>query len=146
MKQEFEETSRGKSLKNVATLLTAALIPIIILVSQTVGAIYKTNNPDNVDITNGLAYIQQTLIAGIGVGIVIALIIVWLLIRIYRRDKNFSEAKLPMLLLVFVGACVVAIAAISNYTSSVENQYLKDHDRPTLSEFFDKLEEQKKKK
>jgi RsiW-degrading membrane proteinase PrsW (M82 family) len=146
MKQEFEETSRGKSLKNVATLLTAALIPIIILVSQTVGAIYKTNNPDNVDITNGLAYIQQTLIAGIGVGIVIALIIVWLIIRIYRRDKNFSEAKLPMLLLVFVGACVVAIAAISNYTSSVENQYLKDHDRPTLSEFFDKLEEQKKKK
>jgi glucan phosphoethanolaminetransferase (alkaline phosphatase superfamily) len=146
MKQEFEETSRGKSLKNVATFLTAALIPIIILVSQTVGAIYKTNNPDNVDITNGLAYIQQTLIAGIGVGIVIALIIVWLIIRIYRRDKNFSEAKLPMLLLVFVGACVVAIAAISNYTSSVENQYLKDHDRPTLSEFFDKLEEQKKKK
>ena len=135
-------TSRP-SLRTIALSLTALLVPLSMLAANLVAALYKSNNPDSVDITNGLAYLQQSLVAGFGTAVMIAALIIWLITRMYRRDKSFAEAKLPLVLLVSIGVLVTTLALISNYTSTVEDQYRKDHGQPTLSEFFDRLDKQK---
>ncbi len=145
MNQESQITGSSKGLRNLAIFLVTALVPVVIIVSQVVGVFYKSSNPDNVDVTNGLAYLQQTLIAGIGSGVLIALVVIWLIIRMYHSDKTFSQAKLPMILLIFISLSVVTMLALNNYASAVEDDYLREHGRPTISEFFDKIEEQKDK-
>jgi len=105
-------------------------------------AFYKSNNPDNVDITNSLAYLQQSLIASFGVGVLITALIIWLIIRMYKRDGNFAEAKLPLTLLIVIVVAIITLGLVSNYTSSVEDQYRIDNGQPTIDEFFNKLDQQ----
>ena len=130
--------------RTIATSLAALLVPLSIAAASITGAYYKSNNPNNVDITNGLAYLQQTLIAGFGVGIIIGLCVVGLIIHMYRQDKNFIQAKFPLLLLVAVGVIIGTAGLFSGYTSRVEDQYRIDRGQPTLQQFFDKLESNNK--
>ena len=130
------------SLRTISTILSALLLPLTMLVSAATGAYYKNNNPDNVDITQGLAYLQQTLVAGVGCFVIILLIIVGLIVMMYRQDKNFINAKLPLVLLSAVVVIIVGTLLVNNYTNQVQDQYLRDNNRPTLKQYFDQVEKQ----
>ena len=115
------------SLRTIAITLTAALLPLSMLMSNIVTALYKAGNPENVDITAGLAYLRQSLFAGFGTALIIGAIVVWLIVSMYRRDRNFVEAKLPLVLLGMVVFVLIISAAVSSYTGAVEDQYRRDH-------------------
>ena len=135
--------SSRPNLRTISVALSALLLPLSILAGVLTAAYYKSSNPDNVDITNGLAYLRQTMFAAIAVGVIIGIIIIVMIIKMYRRDGNFIDAKLPLVLLVAIAVIVGSIAIVSNYTSSVEDQYRIDRGQPTLQQFFDKLEQNK---
>jgi|GEM_PF-3364705 len=134
--------SSRPSLRTIALSLTTLLVPLSMITGAATSAFYKSNNPDNVDITNSLAYLQQSLIASFGVGVLITALIIWLIIRMYKRDGNFTEAKLPLTLLIVIVVAIITLGLVSNYTSSVEDQYRIDNGQPTIDEFFNKLDQQ----
>ena len=135
--------SSRPSYRTIAITLSALLLPLSILAGLIAAAYFKSTNPNNVDITNGLAYLQHTMFFAIGVGVAIGVNVVWLIVSMYRRDKNFVQAKLPLTILISVVAIIGAIGILSSYTSSVEDQYRTDRGQPTLQEFFDALDKNK---
>lgn len=129
--------------RTIAVTLSTLLLPLSILAGAVAGAYYKSTNPNNIDITTSLAYLQQTLFIGIGVGILIGLSVVGLIVHMYKKDRGFVQAKLPLTLLVAVGLIVGLISLSSSFISRAEDQYRIDHGQPTLQQFFDKLESDK---
>ena len=115
------------TLRTAAITLTTLLIPLSMLFGNIVTALYKSTNPSDVDITNDLAYLRESLFAGFGAAFLIGAIIVWLIVLMYRRDKNFSEAKFPLVLLVSLCIVTFAALAVSGYTNAVEDQYTRDY-------------------
>ncbi len=126
------------NLRTRTTALSALIVPITLLVSTVTGAYYKSSNPQNIDITQGLAYLQQTMTAAVITFSLIALFIVIGIVKMYRRDRNFSDAKLPLVLFSATIVLLIATGITNAYTNSVQDQYLRDQGRPTLQEFFDK--------
>lgn len=134
---------RRPSLRTLAITLTCLLLPLTMLAGVVAAAILKSANPDNIDITTSLAYLRQTMIASIIVfGLAVATI-VGLIVKMYRRDHNFTQAKLPLVLLVSTVGVIALLLVVNAYTNSVREQYLRDHGRPTLDQFFETLEQQK---
>ncbi len=119
--------SSRPSLRTIALSLIALLFPLAMLVGNSVTAFHKSTNPNNVDITAGLAYLRQTLFASFGTAFIIGAIVVWLIIMMYRRDRNFIEAKLPLALLVVVTIVLIGAISLNSYTNAVEDQYRQDH-------------------
>lgn len=136
-------TMTRPSLRTIATALTALTLPIVMIVTTIAGAYYKTTNPADVDITQGLAYLRETMTIGVAVFVVCIVVIIGLIVAMYRRDHNFAQAKLPMALLATMVIIMGVVILTSNYTNEVQDQYLRDHNRPTTQEFFDRLEQQK---
>lgn len=134
---------RRPSLRTLAISLTCLLLPLTMLASAVAAAIYKSANPDNIDITTSLAYLRQTMIVAIVVFALLVATIVGLIVKMYRRDRNFAQAKLPLVLLVSTVGIIAILLVVNAYTNSVQEQYLRDHGRPTLDQFFETLEQQK---
>ena len=134
---------RRPSLRTIAITLTCLLLPLTALAAALAAAVYKSSNPDDIDITTSLAYLRQTMVVAIAVFGLVTAAVVALVVVMYRRDHNFSQAKLPLVLLVATVGMVGALLLTNAYTNSVQDQYLRDHGRPTLDEFFDQLERQK---
>ena len=141
-KQEYT-IGRRPSLRTIAITLTCLLLPLTMLAGVLAGAIYKSANPDGIDITTSIAYLRQTMTVAIVTFVAITMTITGLVIAVYRRDHNFTQAKLPLVLLISTIAVVIALLLANAYTNSVQDQYLKDHGRPTLDQFFDALEKQR---
>lgn len=135
---------RRPSLRTMALTLSCLLVPLTILAGVLTSAFYATNNPDNIDITASLAYLRQTMVVSIAVFTLIAAAVVWLIVKMYRNDRNFVQAKLPLVLLAAAIGLMGVVLVVNVYTNSVKDQYLKDHGRPTLDQFFDAVEQQKR--
>lgn len=131
------------NLRTLTTSLVALTLPVTLLASAITTAYFKNVNPDNVDITQGLAYLQQSLTAAVITFLVFVIASVLGIIAMYRRDHNFSNAKFPLVLLVSIGVLSVGALLVNNYTNQVQDQYLIDNGRPTTQQFFDALEKQK---
>lgn len=129
--------------RNLAIFLAASFLPTTMLAGQITAAIYKKNNPDAVDITQGLAYLGQTMTIALAIAGLMIAGCIGLIVMLYRQDKNFSEARLPLVLLVVNFVLVLGIALTNNYVNQVQDQYLIDHGKPTLQQFFDAMEKQK---
>ncbi len=135
---------RRPSLKTVTISLIALILPVTLLISGVTTAYFKSVNPDNVDITQSLAYLRQSLFAAVLTFVVIAGVVIYGIVKMYRRDRSFVEAKLPLVLLAVVFVLMGGAAIANAYTNKVQDQYLIDNGRPTLQQYFDKLEERKK--
>lgn len=138
--------TKRPNLRTVSVSIVALLLPVTILVSTLTGAYYKANNPANVDVTQGLAYLQQTLIAAVIVFSLLTAIVVGLISLLYRQDRNFTNAKLPLVLLISVLVVVAGILVGNAFTNQVQDNYLIENNRPTQSQFFDELKKQEDKK
>lgn len=132
------------SLRTMTISLVALILPITLLASGITTAYFKSTNPNDIDITQNLAYLRQSLFVAVVTFALIAGASIFGIVKMYRRDRSFVEAKLPMVLL-FVVFVLMGGAAIANaYTNKVQNQYMNDNKRPTLQQYFNKLKEQKK--
>lgn len=135
--------NRRPSLRTITLTLVCLLVPLTMLAGALAAAVYKSTNPDNIDITTSLAYLRQTMTIAIIVFALLTATIAGLIVTMYRRDHNFSQAKLPLILLITVVGTLAVVLVTNAYTDSVQNQYLRDHGRPTLNQFFESLEKQK---
>lgn len=115
------------TIRNAAILLSALLIPLSMLISNVVTAFYKSTNPRDVDVSADLAYLRESLVAGFGSALIIGAIIVWLIFRLYRRNGNFLEARLPIILITCVSLTVFTALIVNGYINAIENQYRQDH-------------------
>lgn len=131
------------STRTVTIALVTLLLPVTLLVGSIGAAYYKASNPDNVDITQDLAYLSQTMVISITTFVVLAVASVVGMYKLYRADGNMSSAKLPLTLLVATVVLIGAYALVGSYIGKVQDQYLIDHGRPTLQQFFDKLDKEK---
>lgn len=134
-----------KNLRTLTIVLTCLLLPLTMLAGVLATAFYKSTNPDTIDITTSLAYLRQTMTVAIVTFAVIVAAISGLIFKMYRRDRNFSQAKLPIVLLAATLGTIGIIMVVNSYTDSVQEQYRRDHGRATLQEFFDALDKQKNK-
>ena len=135
--------NRRPSFHTIAIVLVTLLLPLTLLAGAITAAVYKSINPDNVDITASLAYLRETMMAGIAMFTVITVIIVGLIIKIHHHEHKFAQAKLPLALLTATITLIVSLMIVNSYTNSVQDQYLRDNNRATLDEFFDAVEQQK---
>ncbi len=132
------------SLRTITISLVALALPATLLVSAAVTVYFKSTNPDNVDITQSLAYLQQSLLSAVITFGIFATGAVIGVVKMYQRDKNFADAKFPLVLLIAVFVLLGGIVLANGYINKVEDQYLIGSGRPTLQQFFDKLKEQQK--
>ena len=135
--------NRRPNLRTLAISIAALMLPLTILASSLVGAYLKSNNPDSVDISQGLAYLQQTLVAGVVVFALCTVAVVAMVSALYRQDRNFSNAKLPLALLTTIVVIAFGILLTNAFTNQVRDNYLIKNNRPTESQFFEALEKQK---
>ena len=117
-KQEYS-IGRQPSLRTIAVTLTCLLLLLTILAGVLAGAIYKSTNPDNVDITTSLAYLRQTMTIAIITFGVLAGTVAGIVIAMYRRDRNFAQAKPPLVFLISTIAVIIALLLANAYTNSL---------------------------
>lgn len=133
---------RRPNLRTFTTAAVALTLPTTILAGVLTAAYFKSSNPDNVDISQSLAYLQQTLIVSAVVFILFVVSIAVGIVRMYKRDQNFVEAKLPLILLIVISIFLLITLFANAYTNQVQDNYLIDNGRPTLKQYFDELEKQ----
>ena len=125
--------------RTATTALVALILPITLLVGAIASAYYKSTNPDHVDVTQSLAYLSQTMTISFITFAVLVILVIIGIVKMYRADGNMCSAKLPLVLLIAIVVLLGSYALVSSYTSKVQDQYLIDHGRPTLQQFFDKM-------
>lgn len=130
------------NLRTIAVTLVAFALPATLVVGAITAMYLKSNNPDNVDISQGLAYLQQVFIVSAVTFTVFVVAIVACIVAMYRSDKNFSNAKLPLTLLVGVVVLLGGFGFVNSYTNHVQDQYLIDHGRPTVDQYFEQMKKQ----
>lgn len=119
-------------------IITASLIlPLTLILSGLVAWQLKESNPDNVDVTAGLAYLRQILgTALVAAAILWGISLVSSLIGL-KKDDDRTWAKLGMLVLVLVTITSITAGIVQNQVSDVEKVY-KDNQ---AEQFFEKLRE-----
>lgn len=75
-------------LSRISIILTALALPAAMLTGALIGAILKGTNPDNVDISAGLAYLSPILIPSTAVLLTMLLASLALIVKIYSRSQS----------------------------------------------------------
>lgn len=115
-------------------ITTSLLLPITLAASSLVSWYLKTNNPDGVDITQGLAYLRPILIVSFS-----TFLVGWLMALIFgiiglKKDEAPQTSKLALALLVAI-TILSTTAAIANskaghaedaYQDQKSEQFFKD--------------------
>lgn len=121
--------TRRPGLRTIATVMAALAVPVTLLMAQLVGVYYRSSNPDNVDITQGLAYLRPIMVAAwLTFGVMVALVVA-LISKMYKRDGNFAQAKLPLSLLVVIVIVMGGWMAVNSYNDQVVNEYRQSQER-----------------
>lgn len=128
--------------RTIAIITSVAIFPATILTALLAGLYYKSSNPNNIDITQSLAYLSQSLVPAIIIFVSILLITAILIFLVYRQD-GYKSAKLPLLLLAINVSSVMLILALNWQINNVQDQYLIDHNRPTFQQYLENLDRQK---
>lgn len=98
-----------------AILLSTLVIPLPIFVGRLVEAILDTANPNNVDVTQPLAYLSQILGFSFGALGVLMVAIVVIYVLVYRRTRTLDSLRLPLLILaiqVVMGVLILLFNAL----------------------------------
>lgn len=98
-------------------------LPLSLLVSTTITWYLKARNPDNVDITAGLAYLRPILIAGFITFILCMAAAVWFGLRGKRQDSSPELALLGLTLVVVITLLSFASGVAQKGVSDAEDTY-----------------------
>jgi len=124
-----------------AIICASIFFPAAFLASAATGLYFKSTNPSNIDVTQGLAYLGHMLIAGALVSVV--LIVATIVFALAARKENPRSSKLPLSILGANLLIIVMLLFVNAQTNKVQNRYLTDHGRPTLDQFFEAAKQQK---
>ena len=90
----------------VTTLLAALAFPVALAAGNAVELSLKSGNPDGVDITQGLAYLQPILLTTFAILAGMALVVIVGVVVLWRRE-GLRSALLPAI--VFFASVVVGV-------------------------------------
>ena len=118
------------------SIICAALaLPLALVFSNIVSWYFKSNNPDNVDITAGLAYLRPILVTGfvtfgvvMGVGLISAL-------AGRKKDASAELSKLGLMLVVVITILSLVAGIASKVTSTAQDNYREQKAR----EYFNQV-------
>ena len=114
----------------VSLFSASIMFPAAVFVSSIVGWILKSGNPDNVDITQGLAYLRPILVTGFSLfGILLAVSVVSAVLALKKdTDKTLGKLAIVLIVTIFILAAGSAIAttktdnAIKDYRAAQEQE------------------------
>lgn len=130
--------------RTTAIICASLLFPAAFMASALTAVYFKSVNPDNVDVTQGLAYLGQSLLAAVIVAVVLLIACLAYSLMTYR-EEGAAAAKLPLGLLAVNVAFIIGIALTNAQVNRVQDRYLIDHGRPTLHQFFETMKAQQQK-
>jgi len=125
-----------KSYSTISTTLIALALPVAAVVGLLSNLIIKSNNPSNVDITAGLAYLQPTMIVAIGTFAVLAIAgIIFAFLARKQGEKTVFMQNVGILVSILVLCGVYTL--VQRQIDTVEKNYA---DRQ-FNTFFESLKE-----
>lgn len=125
--------------RNLAIISSIVVFPVTILTSLLISLYFKSTNPDNIDITQSLAYLSQSLVPAIVIMTLLLISSLILSIVEYKQEGS-AKAKLPLALLTINIISIALIAIVNWQIGRVQDQYLKDQGRPTIQQYLDSLD------
>lgn len=125
--------------RNLAIISSIVVFPFTILTSLLISLYFKSTNPDNIDITQSLAYLSQSLIPALVVMSILLISSLILCFMVYRQE-GYQRTKLPLALLIINILSIALIAIVNWQIGRVQDQYLKDQGRPTIQQYLDSLD------
>jgi hypothetical protein len=136
--------------RTLAIFFGSTFIPASILMGSATIGIVKAMNPDNIDVTQGLAYL------GYGIVPAVLTIIIWIGLTILlstmlrKQNGNWRSAKLPLTLLItnlFLGIAILGFRELSGIAednwSTANGQQTRQEKSQQLDDFFDAVENDK---
>lgn len=122
----------------ISIILASAALPLAMLISGTVAWILKSSNPDNVDVTAGLAYLQPILVSAFVTFAITMLGALVFAIRGKRRDKSSELSTLGLLLVVILTLLSIGAGIANKGAGDAEDAYREEKARV----FFEAVEKQ----
>jgi hypothetical protein len=136
--------------QNLALFFASTFMPMAVLAGVKVGGLMKLMNPDDIDVTQDLAYLGYIVISAVVIGLLWVFVAVFLCILLYREDKSFVRAKMPLTILVVNIFIAASILIFREVDGSAQDNWSRDHNQPTrqehseqLDKYFKALEDQK---
>ena len=125
-----------------AHIFVALAVPLAFLVGTLTSLVFKTTNPDHVDITADLAYLKPSLYAGYGTLLVLlSLGLIASLLSFKSGAQKYAKTTLITLLIIVV--CVAGSALAQKRTDQVEATYSKQQVQSLFKQMFLKVPAQK---
>jgi len=107
----------------ISLYATGLLLPLPFFVGTTLGYVLKSSNPNNVDITNGLAYLANILITSIIIlGILWAIALIAGILGI-KKDQDKTMAKTSLMILALASALIIGYATVNMMTEQLKTNY-----------------------
>lgn len=126
----------------ISVFSAGIMLPVALFVSGLVAWSLKSGNSDNVDITQGLAYLRPILVTGFTVfGILLVVSLVSGILAL-KKDTDKTLGKLGLALLVTIVILSIGSAIATNKTDKVINDYKTTKEQ----RFFDALKAQELKR
>jgi len=125
--------------RNLSIISSILVFPVSILTSLLISLYFKSINPDNIDITQSLAYLSYSLVPAIAVTTVLLISNLVLCFLVYIQE-GFQRTKLPLALLIFNIISITLILIVNWQIGRVQDQYLIDQGRPTIQQYLDSLD------
>lgn len=122
-----------------SVLFASLALPTTLVISGMISWYLKSHNPDNVDITAGLAYLRPILVSGFVTFIVMMLVSLLSGIRGLRQDTSKELSSLGIKLVIVLTVLSLAAGIASNGTSKAQDAY---RDKKA-QEFFRVLDQNK---
>ena len=119
-----------------AIFCAALALPLSLLVSGTIAWYLKTNNPDNVDITAGLAYLRPILVSAFATFTIVMLVGLVSALRGRKHDASPELSYIALALVIALTALSLAAGVANKGASDAQDRY---RDQKTQG-FFDKIE------
>lgn len=112
-----------KSYGKISLVATSLIFPVPFLIGTMLGYTLKYINPDKVDISNGLAYLEPILATSF-----IVLGVIWLIALVYgicaiKHDTNKELAHTSLALLAIITGLMAGYLIINTMTEQLKTNY-----------------------
>lgn len=103
----------------ISILTSVAMLPFGILTGNIVAAIFKSSNPDRVDVTMGLAYLRHILLTAMFTIAVLFLISLFTAIKSYNFNKEDPDRSFALVAFTIALILTIAVASTNKINSNI---------------------------